>query len=321
MPTPVCAIFSPAFQSPRYLPSAGYWIVASWAFSSFSATSFGTGVSPWYLLQAFCTSSWSRRSSFACPCSLNEDFISASAFARFASGSCETPAQPAAAMASAMARVLVFFMVSPSALDRGRVEHAAVRVLREVHRERDGSGRDELELGEALLAEAVVEAPLERAHLALRHAIGGPRCVGALGVVHFGEVGQVLQPDACVVGTVAGHAAEIMRAAAEEEDLLPDLVGFLLLRMRARDLHGHAARGGGDVRDQGVHGHLLAGTAERILLRLLRREALQVHHAGHQARLEVLDLVAVRKIPGQHGVRSLHDAGPEAQIALLEARV
>src|SRR5689334_1109171 len=160
MPTPVCAMRSPDFQSPRYLPSAGYLIVASCAFSSFSAASFSSGW-PWARLQAFCSSSWSRRSSFAWPCSLNEDFSIASALARVASPLSEPPmwAQPAAmATTAAVARIFVFFMFSlRSALDGRRVERAAVGVLREVHRERDRGRRDELELREALLPEAVVQ--------------------------------------------------------------------------------------------------------------------------------------------------------------------
>src|SRR4051812_39394298 len=115
------------------------------------------------------------------------------------------PAQPAAsARADEIARIVVLFIAvsyrlrgreAPSAFDGRRVERAAVGVLREEHRERDRGRRDELELREALLAEAVVEAPLERAHLALRDPVGGPRAVGALHVRGLREVGKVLQPD------------------------------------------------------------------------------------------------------------------------------
>ena len=44
MPRPSCAILSPFFQSPTYLPSAGHLIVARFAFSMRSATSFGSGL-------------------------------------------------------------------------------------------------------------------------------------------------------------------------------------------------------------------------------------------------------------------------------------
>src|SRR5207244_10641030 len=126
-----------------------------------------------------------------------------------------------------------------------------------------------------LLPETVVEPPLHRAQLALRYAIRGPRAVRLLRVLGLREVRQVLQANALVVDAVAGDATEIVRAAAEIEDLLADLVGFLLLGMGRRDVHLHAARLRGHVSDERIHHHLLARAAIGIGSRLLRREALQ----------------------------------------------
>ena len=69
---------------------------------------------------------------------------------------------------------------TPSALDRGRVERGAVRVAGEEHGQRNRRVRREDELREPLLAKAVVQPPLERAQLALRHAVRRPRRVGLL---------------------------------------------------------------------------------------------------------------------------------------------
>jgi hypothetical protein len=55
-------------------------MVASCDFSSRSATSLGIFSTDSYRLHVACTSSWSRRSSFACPFALNDVFIIASAF-------------------------------------------------------------------------------------------------------------------------------------------------------------------------------------------------------------------------------------------------
>src|SRR5665213_665728 len=201
--------------------------------SIFSATSLGSTTPAWYSLHRRWVSSWSMRSSFAWPWGLNDCFIIAIAWAG-RSGSAIIEAQPATVAATAAATMKVIFvirMARSSALDGRGVEDASVGVARQVHGERDGSGRDELQLRHALLAEAVVQAPLERAHLALRDAVGGPRGVGALRIGGLGEVGQVLQPDALVVRAMARGAAEIVRAGAMEEDRPADLVGFLLLRI------------------------------------------------------------------------------------------
>src|SRR5450432_640618 len=157
------------------------------------------------------------RSSFAWPCSLKDAFIVASASAD-RSGSAIIDAHPATSATSvAVAAIFGIFMrCSPLALDRGGVEHAAVGILREEHRERDGRRRNELELREALLAEAIVQAPLHGSHLALGHPVRGPSAVGALRVGRLGEVGKVLQANALRVVAMAGDAAEIVRAAAIE---------------------------------------------------------------------------------------------------------
>src|SRR5471032_1929488 len=159
------------------------------------------------------------RSSFAWPCSLKEAFIVASASADL-SGSAIIDAHPAASATSvAVAAIFGIFMpCSPLALDRGGVEDAAVGVLREEHRERDGCRRHELELREALLAEAIVQAPLEGSHLALGHPVRGPCGVGTLRIGRPGEVRKVLQANALRVAAMAGDASEIVRTAAIEED-------------------------------------------------------------------------------------------------------
>src|SRR5688500_6934759 len=107
------------------------------------------------MLQRRCASSFSGRSSLAWPQSLNEDFIMASAWARAASSGDCMPAQPTTASASKPRPMSVVFMVVSSALDGGSVEHAAIGVAGQEHRERDRSVRGEFEFREALLAEAV----------------------------------------------------------------------------------------------------------------------------------------------------------------------
>src|SRR4051812_23187970 len=115
-----------------------------------------------YLLHAACTSSWSSRSSFACPLSRNELFIAACAFCD-TSASDITVAQPTASSPASEARpviVTIFRFMAGSPLDGGGTERAAVRVTGEEHRQRDRRIGGELEFGEALLAKAVVQAPL-----------------------------------------------------------------------------------------------------------------------------------------------------------------
>src|SRR5439155_31988 len=81
-----------------------------------------------------------------------------------------------------------WFMAPPgSALDGRRIERRAVGIAGEVHRQRDRRIRRELELGEALLAEAVVQPPLKRAQLALRHAVRRPGRVRFLRALGLGE--------------------------------------------------------------------------------------------------------------------------------------
>src|SRR5258708_5013674 len=247
-----------------------------------------------------CVSSWSRRSTFAWPRSLNDALSAARALAAACSSLIAIEAQPAPTIPiTASATIVFFFMAPPSAFDRRRVEDAAVRVLREEHRKGDRRRGNEFQLGEALLAEAVVEAPLHRAHFALRDAIGRPRAVGLLRVLLLQQVRQVLEANALVVVAVTARACEVVGAAAEEENLLADLVGLDFPRMIRRDVHLHAARLTGAVRDQRIHRDLLARVPERILLRLLGCEALERDHASHQPRLEILDLVGIREVLGK----------------------
>ena len=63
---------------------------------------------------------------------------------------------------------------------------------------------------------------------------------------------------------------------------------------------------------------LLAGPAERVLLRVGVGVALQRHHAADEPRLEVHHAVGVGEIPRQLRVRALDDAGPQAQVARCE---
>src|SRR5690606_16395062 len=128
-------------------------------FSILAATSFGIVVSAYWLHRAW-VSSWSRRSSLTMPRSLNEAFIIACALARTAASDSpddDEPAQPAStAMEAAAARMRVACMGGlRSALDRGGVVRGPVGVLRQERGERDRCIRGELELGEALLAEAI----------------------------------------------------------------------------------------------------------------------------------------------------------------------
>src|SRR5690349_6040568 len=174
MPRPSCAMRSPFFQSPAYLPSAGHLIIARFCFSILSATSLD-GALTFASVHSFCVSSWSRRVSCAWPRALNEAFITCAAFA-LTSASLGVVAHPtsqaAAPPSTVQAAIRVLFM--GLSLDRGRVELGAVGVHREERGEVDRRLRPEHELRKALLAEAVVEAPLERAQLALRHAIRRP---------------------------------------------------------------------------------------------------------------------------------------------------
>src|SRR5437764_4012196 len=186
-----------------------------------SATSLGRGL-PSASLQVRCTSSCSRRSIFAWPFSRKDALMTSSALAVVTSSCFAMPAHPAAASNTSPVAMSLLFMSSPqrlrgreapSSFNGRRVERAAVGILREERGERDRSRRDELQLRKALLAEAIVEPPLERAHLALRHAVGRPRRVGTLCIGALHEVGKVLQANALVVRSMAGDAAEVVRPA------------------------------------------------------------------------------------------------------------
>ena len=185
MPRPSCAIFSPFFQSPRSLPSAGHLIVARFAFSIRSATSLGSAL-PVYSLQVFCVSSCTRRSSFAWPCSTNDALsiggglgVELGIAGRRRAADEHRGGDECGGQRRCQYRLRCMAW-PPSALDRGRVERGAVRIAGKEHGQRDRRVRREDELREALLAEAVVEPPLERAQLALRHAVRRPRRVGLL---------------------------------------------------------------------------------------------------------------------------------------------
>src|SRR5258706_11215324 len=83
-----------------------------------------------------------------------------------------------------------------SALDGGRIERGAVGVACEEGGESDRRVRGELEVGETLLAVAIVQAPLEGAQFTLGHAVRGPGRVSELRPSLLGEVRQVLQAGA-----------------------------------------------------------------------------------------------------------------------------
>src|SRR4051812_32303293 len=100
----------------------------------------------------------------------------------------KAPARSRAPASIASSMVATSWRGLPSALDGRGVERGPVGVAGEEHRERDRCVRRELELGKALLAEAVVESPLKGAELALRHAIRGPRGVRLLRAVLLGEI-------------------------------------------------------------------------------------------------------------------------------------
>src|SRR5207247_2966840 len=63
--------------------------------------------------------------------------------------------------------------------------------------------------GKPLLAEAVVEPPLEAAQLALRYAVGRPSRVRLLRTLGGHEVRQILQADALAFVAMAGRAGEV----------------------------------------------------------------------------------------------------------------
>src|SRR5207237_454488 len=100
-------------------------------------------------LQSFCASSWSRRSSLACPRSLNDAFIIATA--RSAMSWSLVVAQPAAIAAIATATEVAFFIAVPLSLDGWRVKGGAIRVMRQECRKRDRAFGGELQFGKALL--------------------------------------------------------------------------------------------------------------------------------------------------------------------------
>ena len=210
--------------------------------------------------------------------------------------------------------------MNPSALDGRRVESGAVGVARQERGERHRSVRRELELGETLLAEAVVEPPLESAQLALRYAICRPGRVGELRAGLLGEVRQVLQPDALAVLAVAGGAGEVVRPAAEIEHLLAQLVRLPLLRVAPGNVHRHAPRFGGDPGGEGFQVRTIGAGTENALGRILEARPLQRGHAVHEPRFQVHDAVRVGEMARHLGVRALHHARALAEVAGLQRR-
>src|SRR3990170_48164 len=247
MPRPFCAIFSPDFQSPRNLPSAGHLTPAYCSFCSLSATSLG-GLSL-YLLHAACTASSFSRSMPAMPTGWKSRCIRASASSRgldcmaAQAASSAAPAAIVAARPSLMARLL--------ALDAGALVLVALGVDGEIGEQRAQHLRGVVGLGEALLAEAVVQAPLQRVHHAAGQAVARPALHRADRLLGLGEVGQRLRADALAVHAVAAGAGKIVGARAVEEDLLANGVGLLLLRVRLRRRELHARRLRGDIRGDG----------------------------------------------------------------------
>src|SRR4030095_2570342 len=120
---------------------------------------------------------------------------------------------------------------APSTLDRRRVECRAVGVARQERRQRDRRIGPVDELRKTLLPETVVEPPLERAQLALRHPVRRARGVRLLRAFLRRQVRKILQTDALAVLAVARCAREIVRAAAEIEHLLAERVHLLHVRI------------------------------------------------------------------------------------------
>src|SRR5512139_142000 len=137
--------------------------------------------------------------------------------------------------ASRKSRRIGVRMVDSLTFETGGRHLSAFGVLGEEHGQVDRGFRSVLQFRQSLLAEAVADAPLHRAHLALRYAVGRPSGVSGLRVrAGLGEVGQLLQADALADLPMAGGAGEIVRGRAIEEDRLARFVGLLLLRMIQR---------------------------------------------------------------------------------------
>src|SRR3569833_4315674 len=155
-----------------------------------SATSLG-GTLPWSALHVRCVSSCCSRSSPAWPRALNDARITSAARALTceSDGAVAQPARTTTAASIHPRLVRSVSMVCASPLDRRARVLRAVRVVREKRRQGSRGVRSVDELGEALLAEAVVEPPINCAQLALGHPVGRPRGVRLLRAVLRGQVG------------------------------------------------------------------------------------------------------------------------------------
>ena len=83
----------------------------------------------------------------------------------------------------------------------------------------------------------------------------------------------------------------------------------------------HALRLAGDVARERLHVGGRPGSRERVFHRVLGLEALQRHHAGDDARFEILHAVGIGEVTRQLREGALHHARAQAQIALLERGV
>src|SRR5487761_2416214 len=107
---------------------------------------------------------------------------------------------------------MVSWLFLPLALDSRALVQVPVGVYAHIGQKvRDGLGRVS-RLGKALLAKAVVHAPLQRVHQAAGHAIAGPALEAAHRISLGGKIRQVLGADALVILAVTTGASEIVRA-------------------------------------------------------------------------------------------------------------
>src|SRR3990170_8297596 len=115
------------------------------------------------------------------------------------------------------------------ALDSRTLVHVPVRIHAHVRQKvRDGLGCVS-RLGEPLLAETVVHAPLQRVHQAAGHAVTGPSLERANRFLLRGEFRQILGADALAALAVTAGAGEIPWPGAEVEDLAAEAIGLALL--------------------------------------------------------------------------------------------
>src|SRR5262245_58782745 len=112
----------------------------------------------------------------------------------------------AAARSNHAGRVFTTSSFVGSPFDPGALVDAAVRVGPEVGEQRAHRVGGVSRLGEALLAEAVPHAPLQRVHDAAGHAVARPALEAADRLLGVGEIGQRLRPDALAVFSVTARA-------------------------------------------------------------------------------------------------------------------